>query len=207
VAELTSGINQLIERIKNEGVSKGEAESARIKREAAVEADRLVKDAQKRADAIMAETKAACAALEKRVHSELRLAVRDFIADFAERIRKQVIEPAADENVRETISQPDFLARTLGKIIADYVDKGGTRIEAVVSDEVREQLGALMADAAGKRLTLSAEQGIAGFRLRRDKEGFTWDFTLDAVVAELERLVDPTLRPFFSLSAAGERSE
>ncbi len=207
MAELTSGINQLIERIKNEGVAKGEAESARILREAKVEAQRILDEARSEATSLITKAEAERDALKKRADSELRLAIRDFIADFAERIRKQIIEPAATEKVRETIASPAFLGETLKQIVTDYVAAGGTAIEAVVSDELREQLGAYFADACGERLMLSAEQGLAGFRLRREHEGFTWDFTLEAVVAELQRLVDPTLRPFFSLTPPGGTPE
>jgi len=199
VAELTSGINQLIERIKGEGVAKAESERARMLEEAESKAASIIANARTEADALLREAKADAARIKQQAHSELRLAIRDFIADFAQRMRKQVIEPAATEKVRETVQRPEFLAETLKQIMTDYAAGKGARIEAVVSPEVEEQLGAYFVETLGEKLVLKAERGLAGFRLRREDEGFSWDFTLEAIVSELMRLVEPTLRPFFSL--------
>ena len=207
MAELTSGINQLIERIKGEGVAKAESERSRILEEASAKAESIIASAEAEADALLDTARTQADMLAKQAQSELRLAIRDFIADFAERMRSQVITPAAVEKVEETLNRPELLGEILKQIIADYAaEKGGT-IEAVVSPEMKEQLDAIFVDTLGERLTLRAERGLAGFRLRRENEGFSWDFTLEAIVSELMRLVEPTLRPFFSLDPGDGTSD
>lgn len=205
MAELTSGINDLIQRIKEDGVAKGKAEHERLLGEAQDQAARILSDARAEADALKARAEEECETLKRRTESEMRLAVRDFVAEFGDRIRARLIQPTIAAHVTDVLKDPEFLKQALSAIAQDMIASGGGSLEVVVSPEHKEQLGGYFTQALTDRLKgiagmdLGAERGMTGFRLRREGEAFTWDFTLDAVVGELARLVEPELRPFFNL--------
>jgi V/A-type H+-transporting ATPase subunit E len=205
--ELTSGINKLIDRIKSEGVQAGEAEQNRLVTAAHQEAERILADARKEAEKLRAEAEREATQLRQRTEADLRLAVRDFVAAFQERIRAHLIKPVISERAAKTLEDPEFLTHTLEGICKAYVQSGGDGgIEATVSPETAEALGAYFSRATSEKLAgvselkLTAQKGLTGFRLKREAEGFTWDFTLDAIVSELAELVDPALKPYFELS-------
>ncbi|MDJ0837706.1 MAG: hypothetical protein QNK37_14415 [Acidobacteriota bacterium] len=207
--ELTSGINQLIERIKQEGVDAGRVENERIVREAQNQAEQLLAEAKQKAEAMVADAQTQADEMRTRAESDLRLAVRDYVADFGQRIRRNLIQPAISDKVAETIAHPQFLQNVLTEICRDFIKEGGGSIEAVIPPDTKEALGAYFADAVSQKLAgitdvqLQGSEGLTGFRLRREGEGFTWDFTLEAIVSELAELVDPALKPFFALGHDG----
>jgi len=203
--ELTSGINKLIDRIKSEGIQAGEAEQERLVTAASQEAERILADAHRKAETLLADAQQKASELRQRTDADLRLAVRDFVAAFQERIRSHLIKPVISEQTAKTLEDPTFLSSTLEAICKGYVQSGGGGIEATVSEKVADALGAYFSRAIGEKLEgvselrLIEQKGLTGFRLRREAEGFTWDFTLDAIVSELAELVDPALKPYFDL--------
>ena len=204
MTRLTSGISELIERIKEEGVTAGESERERILEEARNEASQILADAEQKAKTLINQAEAQSKATRKETESEMRLAVRDFLAGFQKRVKEQMIRPMIDARLAGTLSDEEFLGQALIEICRDYVSSGGSSIQVTVNSELRDKLGAwlssrLAAEMEETGISLESADGAKGFKLKRDGDGYVWDFTLDAISAELARLVEPSMRPWFDL--------
>lgn len=204
MTRLTSGISDLIERIKDEGVSAGESERERILEQARHEASQILAEAQKKAEALVQTAKDQSKAMKRETESEMRLAVRDFLAGFQKRIKDQLIRPLIDARLADTLADEAFLGNALIQIWQDYINSHSGSIQVTVSHELRDKLGAWLSARLAREMekgaiSLNSADGIKGFRLHRDGDGYVWDFTLPAISAELALLVEPSLRPWFDL--------
>lgn len=204
MTEIQGGLADLLTRLKRDGVEAGEAERDRIVHDANERAERIEREAREKAARLLAEAEAERARLRQQLDAELRLAARDFVASFVQRVRREVTQPVVSEAVRGTASKPSFLEDTLRELVVERVKAQGTGATVEVGAERHDALVAFFAraldeKAAAGKVKVSGAPGLDGFKLQREGEGFVWDFSEAAVTAELARLVDPGLKRFFSL--------
>jgi V/A-type H+-transporting ATPase subunit E len=82
-----SGVQNLIDRIRGEGVKAGEEEAHRIVRDAEQKAANIVADAKSKAEASLADARARIAAEQSSAEESLKLAARDTIQELGENVR------------------------------------------------------------------------------------------------------------------------
>ena len=204
MAELTKGIAQLIERIKEDGIASGENERERILEEARATAEAHLAEARAEAERILSEAKTEAETTKQRANAALKLAAHDFLAAFRHSLRQQHVRPLITDNVGALLADEAFLGNAVTQLFRDYVAAGGKQITLVVKPELKTRLTAWFAqhledDLSQRGVAVEAEEGLEGFRLQRDEEGFFWDFTLEAVGEALADLVDPGLKPYMAL--------
>lgn len=203
MSQTTSGVAELISRLKRDGIDAGEAEKQRLLDEAEKKAAAIVAEAKAKAEELLAQAKQERERQKQQLEAELQMAARDFALRFSERIKQQIIEPVVSGPTKAVLEDPAFLRATLQELCVAYA-KTGADIELTLSPETRAKLEAFftgeLSRALGERqLSLVDESGLVGFRLAKKGDSFAWDFSLDAVTAELLRLVDPALRRYFTL--------
>jgi V/A-type H+/Na+-transporting ATPase subunit E len=208
MAQTTSGIAELIGRLRKDGVDAGEAEKGRILTAAQQQADAIIAAAKQTAEDLLGGAKQERERLKQQLDAELAMAARDFVMRFSERIRAQVVRPVVHESVRGALSDPGFLQGALKELVVRYAEGGA--VEVAIAPELREQLegfftGELARSLAGGKAQLVDEQGLVGFRIVKQGESFAWDFSEDAVAKELVRLVDPALKTYFALEAGAKK--
>lgn len=197
MAEVTSGIADLIAKIKRDGVDAGQSEREQILAGARDEATALVKKAQEEAEAIKRQAKLEAADAKARLQSELTLAARDFVYKFQQQVVAQAIRPAAGAATQEALSDTQLVARLLEGAVASL--SGDARLEATVHADQRAALEAALAGRiTAETLVLKDGGGDYGFKLQREGDHFVWDFGVEAVARELARLVEPGLRDALS---------
>ena len=209
--ETTSGIAELIAHLKQDGIDAGEAERARILKAARDEAEAILAQAHKRASQIVDDARAAADRQRAQLTSELKMAARDFMLSFQERLRRQVALPLVEARLQSALSDPDFLKGCLRELCARYAEQGVRGLDVVVGAELKGNLeGAFLkeleAAMKGGKVALVGEDGLVGFRLVPEGETFVWDFSLDAMARELAQLVDPALRSCFDLGGGAPSS-
>lgn len=203
MSQTTSGVAELIGRLKKDGIDAGEAEKRRLLEEAEKKAAAIVAEAKTKADQLLQSAKQERDRQKQQLEAELQMAARDFVLRFSDRIKQQVIHPVVADPVKAVLDDAGFLKATLKDLCVKYAESGAD-IEVALSPETRAKLegfftGELKSALGGRELSLVDENGLVGFRLAKKGDSFAWDFSLDAVAQELMRLVDPTLRGFFKL--------
>lgn len=198
-----SGIAELIGRLKKDGVDAGEAEKQRLVEGAQKKADEIVEAAKKQAAEVLADAKRDRAKLQTQLDGELKMAARDFSMRMGDRIKAQVIRPVVADATRDVLSDEGFLKQAVHDVCV-AVAKDGAGVDVVVSPEMKAKLEAYLTGELQKALgsgnvEVRDEHGLVGFRISPKGEGFSWDFTSDAVTRELSALVDPALRQYFTL--------
>ncbi len=202
MTEMTSGIGDLLQRLRQDGVEAGEAEKQRLLRDAEEQAAALLADAKAKAKEIVAAADAEAVAKRKQLDAELGMAARDFALRFAERVKSQAIEPLVRAQVDAGLDDPNLLKEVLSGLIRE---KAGDASVAV-SPEMQQKLSAyfereLARQLVDGQLEIKLETGLTGFRLQRKGESFSWDVTGEAVADELSQLVEPSLRKYFQVNS------
>lgn len=113
----SSGVEALIERLRDEGVQVGRAEAERIESEARREAARILREAEARAKAIREAAQQETEALRKGGEDALRIAMRDTVlrlkAELADRFSAEVRRLIAAK-----LEQEAFLERLILEVAA-----------------------------------------------------------------------------------------
>ncbi len=202
MTQVTSGIAEFISRIKLDGVEEGERERDRIIADAHAQAASVVARAEADAAAMHQAAEIAARKRGEQLDAELRMAARDFVFRFQERLKSQAIQPAVVAAVGEAVGDADLMAKLLGELLVAW-GTGTGAVTAHIRPEDRAALeAALFARITAGDLILVDEAGQGGFRLVRSGEHFAWDFTADTIARELAALVEPGLRSALSMAGA-----
>ncbi len=207
MAETTAGIAELIARIKTDGVQAGQQERERIVAAATQEADAIVAKARNEAELIVRRARSEAETIRAQLKAELGMATRDFSMALGQQLREQVIDAAVREDVAFRLKDPKVLEQVIGEVVGTLA--ADREVEVVVSEEMREVLvGAAWARIAARArggIELRGERRLSGFRLVMRGEHIVWDFSDQAIGAELATFVAPQLRQFFALDDVVQR--
>ncbi len=144
----SSGVEALIERLRQQGVEAGRAAREEIVGEAEREAERIVKEAREKASAIVAEARQEAQRLRASGEDALRIAMRDTVLRMRETLRKR-LESQFRTLVSEQLVDQEFLRRLIVEVARRArADSGAAEAEeieillpaeAVGLDELRQQ--------------------------------------------------------------------
>lgn len=213
-AAVSSGVETLIERLRNEGVQAGRDEAEAILSEARAEARRILEDAKDKALKLRETAKKEASAYRNAGEEALKTAARDAVialktelsAQFAEDVQRLVSKNLIDEELLKRM-----ILEVAGRASAG-VDKGEALTvllpsEIIGLDELRNDpdklAGGPLTDLAlgvtgdllreGVRFGAD-ESGEPGLRVRIEKDDIVIDLTDKAVANVLLRHLQPRFR-------------
>lgn len=186
-------LNELIEKIKTDGVSSAKEEAASILENAKQKKAEIIKEAEAEAEKIRSRAKEDAARMEQSGKAALQQASRDLILQ----VRKSI--EAIGEKILQSKSSEALSGETLSAIIKSAVEKwDGTEGEltVLVSEADAEKLGQGLASELSKQFKGGVElkpfSGIsAGFRIGSKESGSYFDFSSKEIADMLAQLVNP----------------
>ena len=175
-------LQSLLDRIQSEGVAKAETRAAEI-----------VAAAEKRAAELRSAAETDAATLQSRAEQSLQQAARDVRLQVGAAIQ-ETLERVLLRDVRAALADPAFLQR--------YVELAAKSAGGAAELRVPEDQAAALADYARSRLADEVAKGLriapdsdvaAGIRVLLDGGRVEHDFTDEAVMEALSRVVRPSL--------------
>ncbi len=166
--KLSSGVQQLIDRLRNDGVAAGEEEAQRIVEQARKQAARIVADAKKEADEYHAAARADIQRESEAAKAAVQMAVRDTVLamreDLTARFRTQV-----QRLVTAELRDKEFLRRMILAIAGRNIPESS---EAYVMElQLASQLLEDAADDAGVELQRKLDESVVGISAEMLREG------------------------------------
>ncbi len=212
----SSGVEALIERLRDEGVAVGRAEAEQIQAAAQRQASQHLREAEARAERLIETARQEAEALRKGGEEALRIAMRDTIlrlkAELSDRFSDEVKRLIAAEMEQQAFLQR-LILEVAGQARAEAGVDGGERVEvqlpkALVSPEelrrnpleLREgSLSHFVLSLAGNVLAEGVtfavdEQPSKGIRLYLEDQDVHIDLTDDKVAALLLAHLQPRFR-------------
>ena len=198
-------LQELIDKIKKDGINSATEEATKIKREAEAEARRIVASAQKEAADLISSGKADVERYEKAGKAALEQASRNLILAFKGEIQalldkliKQAAASAYDEGTLKAVL-PDLLKA--------WVAKGGSAsLDLLLSEAALANLkswatGALASELQ-KGTELKSDRNLgAGFRIANKDGSAYYDFSSESVAELLASYLNPHLAEVLKNSA------
>jgi V/A-type H+-transporting ATPase subunit E len=204
-------LNELIEKIKKDGVSAAQAEAANVKAGAEDEAKKIIEAAKREAHAIVTRAKEDALGIEKAGVAAIEQAGRDLMLAFKSEIQKMLnnitAKMVADAYSAELIKGvlPDLIKNWAHKEQEEYQGNQGQQdqtetgsLTVLLAEKDLEKLEEAFITALGEALKGGVEVKAvkkidSGFRiLEKDGSAF-YDFSAESVAAMLSAYLNPRL--------------
>lgn len=159
-------LQQLTDKLYNEGLSKGKQEGEAILAEARKKADDIVAKATKQADDIIAKAKADAEDYRHKIESDLKMASAQTIQATKKDIENLVVTKIAAEPVKDALSEPAFLKEIIKEVAKKFSAENPEDIAMVLPEKLRKDLEPFVAGelpkAVGKEVKVSFSKKVAG---------------------------------------------
>ncbi len=188
-------LQELIDRIKKEGVEAAEVQADEILESAKVEAEKIISDAKAKAEKIMSDAKTENERIVKSGEDAIRQACRNLLISFRESVSKEV-RAIVGESVTSVYSS-DALSQIIIKAVECWTEKPDTEeIAVILSSEDLEKLEDTVRDALRAKMltgvTLKANDYLdGGFRIAVNGDGAYYDYSAEAVTDMLSDYLSP----------------
>ncbi|MDR3342294.1 MAG: V-type ATP synthase subunit E [Treponema sp.] len=189
-------LQELIEKIKKDGIESASGEASRLKSQAEGDAKRIVEAAQREADAIVAKGNTDAGRTVKAGVAALEQASRNLVLAF-----KAEIETLLDKVVSREVAasyDEDALKTTLPQLLQAWAARGGDALDVILGEADLKKLqfyfdGKLAAELTGG-VELKSDRNLgAGFRIANKDGSAYYDFSAESVAELLSAYLNPRL--------------
>ncbi len=189
-------LNNLIDKIKREGVEQAEKDAGDVVSHAREEAKDIIKAAEKEKTDIIKDAEIQAGNFRKSAEETVRQAARDVLLSLRGRIAELFTRVVKDNISRELT--PDVLKEVIVSAVRNFRKGGALDIEVLVSKKDRDRLQKSLFSALAKdvkaHLTLTGAPGIEkGFRIGEKGKDSYFDFTGEAITESFTRYLNPKL--------------
>ena len=163
----TSGIQELIDRLSQEGVAEGRQQADRIVAEAQARADDLVESARLQANDILNQAREEAQQYQSAGEDALRLAARDAVRDFGAKVHdglRQRLQELVQHQLKDVDVLKSMILAITRRATADLDDQQLEILlpaESLTEEEIRQDIEAGNPDALTQFV-----QGLVGEDLR-----------------------------------------
>lgn len=188
-------LENLIEKIKKEGIEEAQETSEEIINKAKQEAASIINQRKKEAEKIIGDAKHQALQFQKNAELAVQQAARD-----TELVLKERLTDLFDRVFKKAVSNtltPDFLNQLILKIVNKWVDSPNTEI--TLNENDKEKLEKLLFQSLEGELqesiTIRASSNIAkGFRIGLKDGQVYYDFSDESIADVLKTFLNPRLR-------------
>ncbi|OIO38728.1 MAG: hypothetical protein AUJ75_02395 [Candidatus Omnitrophica bacterium CG1_02_49_10] len=189
-------LQNLIDKIKKEGVQEGESQAGDIVAKARLEADDIVKAAERERANIVKAAHAEAEKLKTNAEMALKQSARDVLLGLRERV-KEFFDRILKDKVSEQLSQ-ELLKEAILKAVEVFSKGPEVDIEVVVSkadgEKLKKTLFASLAKEAQEKVILKSSPAInKGFRIGEKGKNSYLDFTDEAITEAFKSYLNPKL--------------
>lgn len=186
-------LQELTDRLYQQGLSKGKAEGEEILAKAKAEAEAILREANEKAEKIVKDAEAAAADRALKVENEIRLAAGQALSTTKNAITEVVITKIAKEPAAKVLSSADFVKEVIKAVAANSSNED---LEVILP----ENLKASLADFVGKELNTLFQGGVEASFSKRLQGGFkigpkNGGYYLDFSDAAFQELISSYIRP------------
>lgn len=162
-------IQELTEKIHQEGFEKASQEGEKIKAQARMEAEKMISDAEKRAETIVAEAKKQASEEAARIDAEIRLSSRQALMSLKKEISELIQASVLKEPLNHAFEDQEFIKNILQTLIKNWNPcSDDADLHVLVPGEQLEQMDAYLKQKAG----LAMNRGLVVDRYSGSGNGF-----------------------------------
>ena len=189
-------LDNLIQKIKQEGVEEAKKQSEDIVNQAQTQAKKIIENSEDKRKTLIQEGRREASNLMTSGEEALRQAARDVLLSLRQEIIK-LFDRVTKDKVSEELS-PDSLEKIIVKVIENFKREEGLDIEVLLSKEDKKVLEAVLLKALSgdlkKGVTFKAAAGMEkGFRVGEKDKNFYYDFSDEAIAEAFGKYLNPRI--------------
>ena len=180
---MNTKLQELTDKIYQEGVERGNAE-----------AQKIVDNARDTASGIVAEARDKAAELTKNTQAELRLFARQSVDALKTEIADLVCGTVATESVKAATADAAFMQKAILTLVKDWAKHDQLTIEAKDAEALTAYFAANAKALLDKGVTITQANGIAtDFTITSNTQGYKIAFGEEELVAYFQAFLRPKL--------------
>ncbi len=185
-------IQELTDKIRREGVEKGQEEAAQIIAQAKQQAAKIVADAKAQAEAIATQAKKAASELDQNTKSELKLYMGQAINALKSEIANIVSDKVVAQSVKKLTDDKDFLGKFTVALATEWAKQGDIVISAADAEGLKTYFAKEAKALLDKGVKIEKVNGHAALFSVQPADG---SYRVDFGKEELESYFKNFLRP------------
>jgi len=175
-------LQELTERIYQEGVAKSKAEADAILEEARRTAAEIVAKANEEATSLMSKATKDAEELQTKTLSDVKMAAQQAISSAKQQIADVILMRAFDEPIAKGLSDVEFLKKIIGEMVEKWQASGMEALAITLPSGIEAEMTSFFQSQGSrfmeKGLTVSFEQSMGnGFKIGPADGSFRISFT------------------------------
>ena len=198
-------LQELTDRLFQEGLSKGKEEGARLVETAQSEAQAIVEKAKAQAADILDQAKADAADYKTKIEGDLKMAASQTLQYTKKEIENLVVTKISDEQISKALSSPDFLKEIIKTVAEKFSAQESADLKMVLPASLQDQVEPFIKSELGKVVKGDVQADFSkkiagGFTIGPKDGGYFISLTDDS----FKELIGEYLRPVTKKLLVGE---
>lgn len=181
---MTDRIEEITQKIYNEGVTKAKRDAEKLISEAKEKAEAIIHLAKKTEEKIISDAQQKALEEKKRGEAELKLAAQQFISHLKQQITNLISTAQVDNPVKEAFKDDDFIKQIILKIIEKWEPENQEKMDLTLllspndQKELSDFLHAKATETMNNGIVIRADPELeSGFRIGPKEGSYLINFT------------------------------
>ena len=194
--DMQNKLQELTDKLYNEGLSKGKQEGEELLAKAKVQAEEMVAKAQAEAAQIVAAAQKQADEIKSKVASDIRMASTQSLAATRKDIEELVVGKMSAEAVKDALTSAEFVKELIQAVAGRFTTEGPMDIALILPESLQKELEPFVNNELSKILNAGVEASFSkkvsgGFRIGPKDGGYFVSFTDET----FNELIAEYLRP------------
>ena len=192
-------LQELTDRLYNEGLSKGKQEGEELLAKAKVQAEEIVAKAQAEAAQIVAAAQKQAEDLKTKTASDVRMAASQSLAATKKDIETLIVGKMTDEAVKKALSSADYVKELIKAVAEKFTTEGPVELAVVLPEALKKELEPFVTNELAKTLGAGVEASFSkkvsgGFQIGPKEGGYFISFTDETFTELISEYLRPTTK-------------
>ena len=189
-------LQELPDRLYNEGRSKGKQEGEELLAKAKVQAEEIVAKAQAEAAQIIAAAQKQADELKTKTASDIKMAAAQSIAATKKDIETLIVGKMTEADVKKALTSAEFVKEMIKAVAGKFTTDGPVDLAVVLPESLKSEVEPFVTNELAKTLGAGVEASFSkkvsgGFRIGPKEGGYFVSFTDET----FNELISEYLRP------------
>ena len=189
-------LQELTDKLYNEGLSKGKQEGEEILAKAKAQAEEIVAKAQAEAAQILAAAQKQAEEVKTKTASDVKMAASQSIAATRKDIETLIVGKMTDEAVKKALSTPDFIKEIIKAVAEKFTTDGPVELALILPESLKKDLEPFVTKELTTILNAGVEASFSkkvsgGFKIGPKEGSYFISFTEET----FNQLISEYLRP------------
>ena len=137
---MSNKLQELTEKLYNEGLSKGKAEGEALLEKAQAEADSIMANARAQAKAIIDEAEKKAADIAAKAESDVKMASAQSLQATKKDIENLLVDSICKQGVKESLSDTDFLKKIILAVAEKFSASESSDLSLILPASLKDKL-------------------------------------------------------------------